>query len=156
MFSTDANLAMQEFQLTPADRRRMRIALRFSTGVCLALVATAAAAGSVPALAALALVGVAAGWTSRHPFDHVWNGVIGRLRDVPRIPPTPRRRRHAFKVAAVWVGSIAVAFATGHDTAGAVIAAGLVVACGIQTFTYLCLPSLVIAAWEALTPGGPR
>lgn len=164
MFTTDANLKMQEYRLTREDRRRMRVALRFSTGLCLALIAGAAAARSVPALAVLTIVGGAAGWTARHPFDRVWNGAAGRLPDVPKIPPTPRRRRHGFKVAAVWLAATAALLAAGHTTAALVLAGGLVTACAVQTFTYLCLPSLVIAAWEervlptitSIASGGPR
>lgn len=148
MFTADTNLAVQEYALTPAERRRLRIALRFSTGLCLVLVAAAATARSAAALAALTLVGASAGWSARHPFDRLWNAVARRVRGAPRVPPTPRRRRHGFKVAAIWIAATAALLAAGLTTAALVLAGVLVALCAVQTFTYLCVPSLVIATWE--------
>lgn len=148
MVTTDANLAMQGYELTPAERRRMRIALRFSTGTCLVLVAAATTARSATALAAIALVGVSAGWSAHHPFDRLWNAVARGVGGAPLIPRTPRRRRHGFKVAAVWIGTTAALLASGLTAVALTLAGVLIALCAVQTFTYLCVPSLAIAAWE--------
>ena len=45
------------------------------------------------------LFGALAGFGRRHPFDHLWNAVVRHLVDAPPLPPSPTRRRHAFKFA---------------------------------------------------------
>src|SRR3954453_14941301 len=98
-----ANLTTQGYRLSDGDRRELALGLRFSTGVCLALVITALALESAPMVFALTGVGLVAGFSARHPFDYLWNHVIGVWLGPPALPPNPPRRRHAFKVATVWL-----------------------------------------------------
>src|SRR5205085_1557068 len=77
--------------------------LRLSTGTCLLLVITALALESPAMSFALTGVGLIAGLTSRHPFDLVWNHVVRHVAGGPALPRNPTRRRHAFKIATVWL-----------------------------------------------------
>jgi len=52
---------------------------------------------------ALSAIGVVAGFTARHPFDHLWNYAVRRVVGGPSLPPNPTRRRHAFKIATAWL-----------------------------------------------------
>ena len=144
----DRNLATQGYCLAAAERERLRVGLRFPTAVCLALVVTALALESAIAIAALAAIGLVAGWTRRHPFDHVWNRVVAPLAGAPELPPNPPRRRHAFKLATVWLAAVAVLFAAGASTAALVLGGVLVAVCGLVTVTNFCIPSTLLALWE--------
>src|SRR3954469_7429876 len=137
------NLTTQGYCLSDAEKRDLAVALRFSTGLCLALVVTGLALQSSVLILALVPVGAAAGFTARHPFDYLWNAVARRT-----LPPNPTRRRHAFKLAAVWLAVVGVLFATGADTAALVLGGALVAACATVTATNLCLPSEALAWWE--------
>src|ERR671937_359042 len=89
------NLVTQGYCLHDDERRRLKIGLRFATGLCLLLVALALALESPALLVALAGIGAVAGFTPRHPFDLAWNyGVRYPLR-APLLPPNPERRRDA-------------------------------------------------------------
>jgi hypothetical protein len=59
--------------LSEGERRELWLGLRFSTALCLALVVTGLALGSPALVFLLSGVGAIAGFTSRHPFDHLWN-----------------------------------------------------------------------------------
>lgn len=144
----DRNLATQGYCLAEPERERLRVALRFPTALCLALVVGALAAQSATALAALAGIGFVAGWTSRHPFDHLWNHGVRRLAGAPELPPNPPRRRHAFKLATVWLGAVALLFAAGASTAALALGGVLVAVCGLVTATNFCIPSTLLALWE--------
>ena len=144
----DRNLATQGYCLPAAERRRLRIGLRFPTGLCLGLVVTALALQSAVAIAALAGIGLVAGWTSRHPFDHLWNRVVAPLAGAPALPPNPPRRRHAFKLATVWLASVAALLAAGATTGALVLGGVLVAVCGLVTATNFCIPSTLLALWE--------
>lgn len=144
----DANLATQGYCLAEPDRRALSLGLRFSTGVCLALTISALIVGSPIVFAGLAVIGAAAGFSARHPFDHLWNGTVRHLAGAPALPPSPRRRRHAFKVATAMMLTVGGLFALGATTAALVLGGLLVAACTAVTAANLCLPSVALALLE--------
>ncbi|GAC1521740.1 MAG: hypothetical protein NVS2B6_06360 [Thermoleophilaceae bacterium] len=143
-----ANLSTQGYCLSDAERRRLSVALRFSTGLCLALVTTALILESAPLVFALCAIGAIAGVSARHPFDHLWNLGIRHLVGGPELPPNPLRRRHAFKLATAWLLVVGILLAAGAATAALVLGGLLVGACATVTATNLCLPSEALAWWE--------
>jgi hypothetical protein len=143
-----ANLTTQGYCLSDAERRDLWLGLRFSTGACLSLVVVALVLQSAPMIFALSGIGLVAGFTSRHPFDHVWNHVVRRVAGGRALPPNPRRRRHGFKLAAVWLLLVGTLLATGATTAALVLGGLLVAACSTVTALNLCLPSEALAWWD--------
>jgi len=149
---TAQNLATQGYHLTDDERRKLRLGLRFPTAFCLGLVITALALESPVMLIVLSGIGVVAGFTQRHPFDHLWNHGLRHLFVAPALPPNPRRRRHAFKLATAWLLTVAGLFAAGLDTAALVLGGALVAVCGLVTATNFCIPSTLLAWWEERRP----
>jgi hypothetical protein len=144
----NANLATQGYCLPDGDARRLRLGLRFPTALCLALVVAALVLQSGPMLAVLVGIGAIAGWTRRHPFDHLWNHGLRHLARAPELPPNPVRRRHAFKLATAWLAGVAALFFAGAPAAATVLGALLVAACSVVTIFNLCIPSEALAWWE--------
>jgi hypothetical protein len=146
------NLSTQGYHLADAERRRLWLGLRFPTGLCLALVVTALALQSVVMLVVLAGIGLVAGFSRRHPFDHLWNGLRHAF-DAPPLPPNPPRRRHAFKLATVWLLAVAALFGAGEDLVALALGGALVAVCGLVTVTNFCVPSTLLAWWAENRPG---
>jgi Domain of unknown function (DUF4395) len=144
----DENLATQGYCPALGEARRLAVGLRFPTALCLVLVTVGIAVQSALMLAGLALIGLVAGFTSRHPFDRLWNSGMRHLLGAPEVPPNPTRRRHAFKVATVWLTILASLFAVGWSTAGVVLGVLLLAACAAITVFNLCLPSLALSLLE--------
>jgi hypothetical protein len=142
---TYANLMTQGYCLTADQAMRLRVGLRFPTALCLALVITALALQSALFVGLLVPVGLVAGWTSRHPFDYLWNRGVRYVAGAPELPPNPVRRRHAFKLATFWLAAVATLFAAGLDTAALVLGGVLVAVCGLVTVTNFCIPSTMLA-----------
>jgi DMSO reductase anchor subunit len=140
-----ANLTTQGYRLSDIEHRKLWLALRFSTGLCLALVVAALLLESAPMVFALSGIGVIAGFTKRHPFDYLWNFAARRLLGGPALPPNPTRRRHAFKVATVWLLLVGTLFVSGAATAALMLGGLLAVACATVTATNLCIPSEALA-----------
>ena len=136
------NLRTQGYSLTEEQSRRLAIGLRFPTAVCLGLVITGLALESAPMLFVLSGIGAVASVTARHPFDYVWNRAVRHALGAPSLPPNPPRRRHAFKIATVWLVGVATLLAAGATTAGLVLGGMLVGACAAVTAFNLCLPSV--------------
>ena len=147
----EENLATQGYCLSHEEASKLRLGLRFPTGLCLALVIVGLALQSALIIALLVPVGAVAGWTRRHPFDHIWNRLISRLSRVPPLPPNPTRRRHAFKLATVWLAVVAALLAAGASSAALVLGAVLVAVCALVTVTNFCIPSTLLA-WLERTP----
>lgn len=143
------NLGTQCYDLSPEQARALRVGLRFPTAVCFGLVVTALATGSALLMAVLIPVGIAAGWSKWHPFDLVWNHAVRHLMRSPAVPPTPRRRRHAFKLGAVWVFILAALLGSGHQGIAVALAAPLLAVCGLVTVTNYCIPSTLLSLLEA-------
>jgi hypothetical protein len=142
------NLSTQGYCLSDAERRELAVGLRFSTGLCLSLVVAALALQSAVVVFALCGIGVLASFAARHPFDHIWNHAVRHILGGSVLPPNPRRRRDAFKVATVWLAVVGTLFAADATTAALVLGGLLVAACTTVTATNLCLPSETFARLE--------
>ena len=143
------NPASQGYCLPDGQLRSLRFAVRFSTGLCLPLVAAALVLESPIMLLGLAAIGAVAGFTPRHPFDLLWNhGVRALARRAPELPPNPRRRRHAFKLGGVMVLVVAGLFAVGLPSAALVLGGLLLCACASATVLNFCVPSELMARLE--------
>ena len=142
-----SNLATQGY----GERRQLWLGVRFSTGLCLTLVLVALALESPVVRFALFGIGVIAGFTARHPFDHLWNHGVRQLVGGPPLPPNPTRRRHAFKVATAWLAVVGGLMTAGATIVALVLGGLLVAACATVTATNLCLPSEALAWWERRT-----
>ena len=117
----------------------LRIGLRLPTALCLALVIAGLAFESALMIALLVPIGAMAGWTARHPFDLMWNHGLRHLVRAPELPPNPTRRRHAFKLATVWLAGIAALFAVGAATVALILGGVLVAVCSLVTVTNFCI-----------------
>src|SRR3954452_9428333 len=144
------NLTTQGYCLPDSERRALWLGLRLSTGACLALVLAGLALESAVLFTVLVGIGAIAGFTSRHPFDYLWNHAVRHIAGAPALPPNPRRRRDAFKVGPAWLAVVAVLFAAGANTAALVMVVVLVAACATVTVTNHCLPSEVLSRLERL------
>lgn len=142
------NLTTQGYCLSDDERRALAVGLRFSTGLCLGLVVAALALQSPAFVFALAAIGAVAGFTTRHPFDHIWNHAVRHVVGGPALPPNPARRRHAFKLATACLLVVGALLAAGATAVALVLGGLLVAVCAAVTATNLCLPSETLAWWQ--------
>jgi hypothetical protein len=146
-----SNLTTQGYCLSDSERRGLSFGLRFSTGLCLGLVVTALVLESPAMVYALSIIGLAASFAARHPFDYIWNHGVRHAVGAPALPPNPTRRRHAFKLATGWLVLVGALLSAGATTIALVLGGLLVAACATVTVTNLCLPSEALAWWERRT-----
>ena len=144
----DSNLEVQGYRLTAEQSRDLRWGLRFPTALCLAFVVSGLLLESAVVVLALVPIGAVAGWTTRHPFDLIWNHGLRHLTGAPPLPNNPTPRRHAFKLATVWLLAVGVLFAAGQAAAALVLGGILVAVCGLVTTTNFCVPSTLLGAWQ--------
>jgi Domain of unknown function (DUF4395) len=146
-----SNLTTQGYCLSDGERRELWLGVRFSTGLCLTPVVVALALESPVMVFAPAGIGVIAGFSAHHPFDHLRNRGVRHLVGGPPLPPNPTRRRHAFKIAAAWLVVVGGLLAAGATIVALALGGLLVGACATVTATNLCLPSEALSRWERRT-----
>ena len=95
------NVTIGGFSPSAAEARPLGVAVRFSTGVSLAMLIVALVSGSVPLLLALGCFGAAGGFASRHPLDVEWDHGVRHLLWAPALRPNPPRRWRARRIAGV-------------------------------------------------------
>lgn len=144
----NGNLRVQGYRLSLEESETLRVGLRFPTALCLVLVVIGLVAQSAALILALVPIGAVAGWTSRHPFDFLWNHGLRHLVGAPELPPNPRPRRHAFKLATVWLLAVGLLFSSGATLAGLLLGGILIGVCGLVTVTNFCVPSTLLGLWE--------
>jgi hypothetical protein len=143
----DANLAVQGYCISAEEAKRLRVGLRFPTALCLALVVTGLVLQSAVLILALVPIGALAGWTRHHPFDYIWNLGLRHLGGALELPPNPTPRRHAFKLATVWLLAVGVLFAVGPPEIALGLGVALLASCGLVTATNFCVPSTLLGLW---------
>ena len=144
----DENLAGQGYCLTADRSRALRVGLRFPTALCLVAVVAGLALESAVLILALVPIGAIAGWTPHHPFDLIWNHGLRHVLRAPELPPNPPPRRHAFKLATVWLLAVGGLFAAGYATVALILGGVLVGVCSLVTATNFCVPSTLLALWS--------
>jgi hypothetical protein len=146
---TSENLAIQGYCLSEDQAHALRFGLRFPTALCLVLVVTGVVLESALLIALLVPIGAVAGWTRRHPFDLIWNNGLRRFSQGQPLPPNPTRRRHAFKLATVWLAAVAGLLALGATNSALLLGGVLVAVCSLVTVTNFCVPSTMLAWVDA-------
>jgi hypothetical protein len=144
---THQNLAVQGYSMGAEESHALRWGLRVPTALCLGLVVTGLVLQSAVLILALVPVGALAGWTSRHPFDLIWNHGLRRLSGASELPPNPTPRRHAFKLATIWLLAIGMLFAFGQPIPALILGGILLSVCGLLTVTNYCIPSTLLGIW---------
>jgi hypothetical protein len=149
------NLRVQGYCLSAKESQVLRWGLRFPTALCLALVVTGLVLQSAALILALVPIGALAGWTRRHPFDYIWNLGLRHLGGAPELPPNPTPRRHAFKLATVWLLAVGLLFAVGQPAIALGLGVALLAVCGLVTATNFCVPSTLLGLWWRRRAAGP-
>lgn len=148
-------LEMQGFACTvdPATLATARW-LRFTPLLSMVVLVAAAILHSSFLLWAFAIIAAlgAAGW---HLFDILFNAVVARALDAPRLAPNPVPRRFAMAIAAVWSAVAAGLIGAGYPRAGSGAALGLAAAAAIVGLTHFCIGSWMYwrmrSLWRAAT-----
>jgi hypothetical protein len=133
--------------MSAEESHALRWGLRFPTALCLGIVVIGLALQSAVLILALVPIGAVAGWSSRHPFDLIWNHGVRHVGGASELPPNPTPRRHSFKLATVWLLAVGLLFALGQPTVALILGGALLAVCGLVTVTSFCIPSTLLGIW---------
>lgn len=141
--------------LSDEELRTHRAGLRFAYQLCFTITLIGTLLQSIPILAIAGAAAFVAVFPPNHPFDYLYNLVVGRMMKKPKVPPRTNQGRFACAIATVWLGVTIYLFATGRTTAGTVMGLALLVPAGLVGFFDVCLPSMIYNAvvYRRLKPG---
>jgi len=120
--------------------------LRFTPGLCTALIVVGTAL-ALPVMlwviAAIALVGAV---FPVHPFDLLYNYGIRNLTGTRPLPQNGPPRRFACGMASVWLLATGIAFQAEVDALGYVLGGVLAGVASVVALTHFCVPSTIYCA----------
>lgn len=140
---TKSCLNMQGYvQLDDETKSRYALALRFSPGVCTALIVVGLVLQSPIWLGVMAVVAlIGAILPSGHPVDLLYNFGVRHLFGAPPLPPNPKPRRFACFVATLLLIGSALSFQYGLPVLAFVLGGFLSAVGVVVTLTNWCLAS---------------
>ena len=116
---------------------------RFAYIVCSILVGIGVATASVPLLSFMALIAFGGIVLPYHPFDYIYNYLLRKPMNKPKLPPRSRQLKFACTLATVWLAGTVLLFHNGLATAGYIVGSLLfLVAFTVSAFD-LCIPSII-------------
>jgi len=150
---------MTEVQLSRVVRQRLAIQgfvglgdaqlsgvepwLRFTPGLCTAIVGVGTLLAFPVLLWTLVPLALLGAIFPRHPFDYIYNYGLRRFSGTGPLPTNGAPRRFACGLASVWIAATATAFAVGFAPLGYALG-GILCAVGLLvSTTHFCIPSLV-------------
>lgn len=118
------------------------LAFKFCTG----LIAISVATANIPLLSILMCIEFLAIVMPRHPFDFIYNGIVRKWVDRPKLPKRSPQVRFACTMAIVFTGFTVLLFNNDQMVAGYLLGGSLAFMAGLVAFLDLCIPSIIYNA----------
>ena len=134
--------------VAPSDQQLAEFAFghRFAFKLCFALLAMAVASANIPFLAIIMCFEFLGIVSPRHPFDHIYNGIIRKWTAGVELPSRAPQLRFACKLALICTGITVLLFLNEQMIAGYLLGSSLVLVAGLVGFLDLCIPSIIYKA----------
>lgn len=117
--------------------------IRFPYRLCTAILAIAVATVSIPLLyfmLTMAFLGII---LPNHPFDYVYNYLIRRWMNAPKVPPRAPQLKFACTIATAWIAGTIYCFSNGMMVGGYALGVALIFTAALPSTIDLCVPSLI-------------
>lgn len=78
-----------------------------------------------------------------HPFDYIYNGLISKLMNKPKLPPRSKQLKFACIIATFGIASTIYLFYAGLTLAGYIVGGSLYLVAFLVSTTDICIPSII-------------
>jgi len=128
-----------------SDNRLSELAFgnRFAYIVCSILIFIGVATASIPILCIMILIALYGVLLPHHPFDYIYNHLLSRLLNKPKLPPRSIQIKFACSIATIWLAFTAGLFLLDYMLPGYVLGVMLFLSAFTVTTTDICIPSLL-------------
>ena len=131
------------FNYNDQELSNMAFGIRFAYRLCVGVILTAAFTQSIEIFSFMLVVAFFGTVTSSHPFDHIYNFVLSKRMNKPRIPGRAVQLKFACGMATVWLGATVYLMAIGSTSAGVILGGTLGLVALLPSTIDLCVPSTI-------------
>ena len=128
-----------------SDNRLSQLAFgnRFAYILCSVLIFIGVTTASIPILCFMMIVALYGVLLPHHPFDYIYNHLLSRLMNKPKLPPRSIQIKFACSIATVWLAMTVGLFYLDYMTAGYILGGALFLSAFTVSVSDICLPSLL-------------
>lgn len=116
---------------------------RFAYVTCLTFLIIGVASANLPILIAMSIIAFGGIILPFHPFDYIYNYVLRRMLNKPKLPSRSKQLKFACTLATLWIIATAYLFYAGLTIAGYVLGSLLISVAFLVSTTDFCIPSMI-------------
>jgi uncharacterized protein DUF4395 len=131
------------FSQTSEKVNQLAFGNKFAYKLCTTILILGIITSNIYALVFINLVAFLAVVLPYHPFDYIYNGLLAKSMNKPKLPPRSNQLKFACAVATPWIGGTIFLFYTEQMTAGYVLGSVLALVALSVSLLDLCIPSII-------------
>ena len=116
---------------------------RFAYRLCVAVLIGGVAFANIPTLIIMNLIALFGVILPNHPFDYIYNELLSKQMNKPKLSPRSPQLKFACSIATVWIAGTIYLFASQMMIAGYVMGAALILVAGLVASIDFCIPSII-------------
>jgi hypothetical protein len=128
---------------TNSDLGKLAFGNRFAFLICSTILAIGVITANIPILSAVMVIAFFGIVLPYHPFDYIYNHIIRKSKDLPKLPPRSTQLKFACILATVWLAATIYLFYSGLFVAGYIAGGLLFFVAFLVSITDICIPSII-------------
>ncbi len=138
------NLRVQGYcDYTDTNISELSFGIRFAYYLCSFFLLVGVITANIPILSAMMIVSIFGVILPNHPFDYIYNILLSKPLNKPKLPRRSKQIKFACIVATIWLATTIYLFYSGLAIAGYVSGSVLFSVAFLVSTTDICIPSLV-------------
>jgi len=125
------------------DLSKLAFGNRFAYYLCSILLLIGVVSINIPILSIMMIVALFGVILPNHPFDYIYNTLLSKTLNKPKLPRRSKQLKFACLIATVWLAATIYLFSVGFTIAGYVAGGILFFVAILVSTTDVCIPSLI-------------
>jgi hypothetical protein len=116
---------------------------RFAYRLCVSVLLAGVLLQSIPILSSMLVIAFFGVLLPNHPFDYIYNGLLSKAMNKPKLPKRSVQLKFACSVATLWIGGVIYLMYAEYIIAANILAASLIIVAGLVATIDFCIPSII-------------
>ena len=129
--------------MSDGDISQLAFGNRFAYIVCSTILLVGVITANIPVLGTMMIIAFFGVVLPYHPFDYIYNHLVRRVLDKPRLPRRSNQLKFACGVATIWIAATIYLFYYGFAMAGYIAGGMLFSVAFLVSTTDICIPSII-------------
>ena len=116
---------------------------RFAFRLCTSFIIIGVVFANTPLLSIMMLVAFMSVLLPNHVFDYIYNNIISKQLNKPKLPPRSSQLKFSCSIATIWIGATIYLFSNELFLAGYIVGGMLIGVASLLSIIDLCIPSII-------------